>query len=892
MTTHTAPHTDSDHQMPEIPLYSDRLSNGLTLLVHENPEAENISVHIAYGVGAKDEPAGMFGIAHLLEHLMFSGSKNLTGSFIQHLQQAGAQGLNGTTTADITSFLQTVPPGSLDFVLFAESDRMGYLIEGLTPEALEVQRRVVLREMDENESQAYGKVQGVLLRHLYPAEHPYAHKVAGEVADLQSIAFDDAVNWIRQFYRPDNAVITLTGNITAEQAREKVTHWFDPIPAGEPLQRTLSEIPVLHYPRRVILQDQVDTTLLRLCWPLPGYTSPVNGAMEIFANILANLPSSLLTQQLMIENSLASDISAFVETGLLCSVFNLRIMLNPGVDVSEVEHLIQQALNQVVNTPLPSELVEQSRRQLLSETYSVLADPLAFAAEIGQHALKTQNQSALHEHVNQKLQLSAEEIVYTAKQWLGNGMLGLSVEPFTARTTLKPDAPVRIAPPVHLTPARPLPPAEIFKLKNGLEITLIKATETERAAFSLLLPGGAICDPSGLEGLALLTCSLLSAGTTQYDASALHQLFEDYQAHFEVDIQPDACIVHVFMPAQSLGDLLTLLGTMLNETQPEDTMIEAHQDYFQESISQRSLKEWALPALVYPHSHPARKPSFSQGTDLSIRAITPEQVRLFFANYYRPQGAKLLLSTTYARSEASRLLEQALGNWTGKPLPPPPVMPATSSSGSALVANNPGASMNSLALYFPMPVRGSETDAEVQIIHSLLAGSFGSRINYSLREVHQLTYNVVAEQEDLPDSRLIGFRFEIAPRDTLTAISIIMDELKALHSVKPLTDEEIKRLAHTEFHQLNHQVTGDYEGLLVREFLARKKLSPDYFANIRQQIMKCTVAGVYKVIERYMQPSQGRWLLSGDLTDIFNDLEPLINVPTDYLPADIDTLYK
>lgn len=878
--------------MPEIPLYRERLANGLTLQVYEDPQAENVSIHIAYGVGAKDEPAGMFGFAHLLEHLMFSGSQGLPGSFIQHLQQAGAQGLNGVTTADMTRFFQTVPPGSVDFALFAESDRMGYLTQALTPEALDVQRRVVIREMDENESQPYGKVQGALLRNLYPAHHPYAHKVAGEVTDLENTGFEEAVRWIQRYYRPNNAVLTLAGKITATQALEKVTHWFGALPPGEPLEYSLSELPALSHLRKVVVQDNVDETLLRICWPLPSYNSPVSAAMEIFAGVLANLEGSLLIQQLMVNNAYAIDVSAFIEQGILCSVFNLRIMLQPGIAVTQVEDVINHCLQQVLDQAPDADLYADGRQLLLSSTYGDLSDPLGLADAVGKHALLARDNSGLHQRINQALAVTDDEIHTMARQWLGEGRLWLTVEPFNVRAENVDPSPVRTPPAVILPSPRTLPQSDNFTLSNGLQVKLFPSSAEEQVTLSLLLPAGAVYEAPGEEGLAQLVCSLLAAGTLQYDAQALHQWLQHHQVYFEAEALPDVAVIHMFMPRTSLPEVLPLLTSMVSEMQPTEDTTAAHRDYFRQMMAGCSVKDWALPRIIYDEHHPLRQPAFSQGSDRSLQRLTTAQVNAFYRRCYRPAGATLLLFSSNQRSDIEALLTQTLGTWSPQPSPERPPLPAPADKGSVVLVDKPNNAINTLSVFFPLPGRGDGYDAELQIIHQLLAASFGSRINYNLREVHQLTYNVVAHHEDLPGCQLTGFEVDVAAKDTLAAVKVIMDELHALQETRMITQDELSGFARTGFFSVNQPLNGDHDVMMTQELLCRAGLPADYFTTLSEQMLNASLGSVCKQVKHYLHPSRARWLMTGDLNLLTEQLGSLTELPVCRLPEDLDELYS
>ncbi|MDP0907629.1 insulinase family protein, partial [Klebsiella pneumoniae] len=161
--------------------------------------------------------------AHLFDHLMFEGSVNAPGSFLENMMRAGATNLNAFTSTDRTTYHATVPTGSLDYALFMESDRMGHFYDSITRQSLDQQRRVVLNEKLETESGPYGKLYEFKSRGCFPAEHPYAHTVIGEKSDLVAATLDDVKRWFRKWYTPSNAVLALCGDIDVASAREKVT---------------------------------------------------------------------------------------------------------------------------------------------------------------------------------------------------------------------------------------------------------------------------------------------------------------------------------------------------------------------------------------------------------------------------------------------------------------------------------------------------------------------------------------------------------------------------------------------------------------------------------------------------------------------------------------------
>ncbi|MBT8087814.1 MAG: insulinase family protein, partial [Gammaproteobacteria bacterium] len=219
----------------DIPYESFRLDNGLNVLVHTDHSTPTVFVGMWYGVGSKDEPDGKSGFAHLFEHLMFQGTENREGEYFSPFIDAGATGMNGTTSDDRTNYYATVPTGALDMALWMESDRMSYLLGAVTQEALDEQRAVVQNEKRQRETRPYAKTGEKIREGLYPVGHPYRHTVIGSMEDLEAASLDDVHDWFRQYYGASNAVLVLAGDVSLEDAKARVTHYFSGAPAGPPL---------------------------------------------------------------------------------------------------------------------------------------------------------------------------------------------------------------------------------------------------------------------------------------------------------------------------------------------------------------------------------------------------------------------------------------------------------------------------------------------------------------------------------------------------------------------------------------------------------------------------------------------------------------------------------
>src|SRR6266403_849426 len=219
----------------DIPYERFVLDNGLTVIVHEDHKAPIVAINTWYHVGSKNEKPGKTGFAHLFEHLMFGGSENLKGRYIDAMERVGATDLNGTTNSDRTNYFENVPTSALDYALFLESDRMGHFYNTINKETLDLQRGVVQNEKRQGDNQPYSISRYLITENTYPAGHGYSWTTIGSMEDLNAASLADVQEWFKTYYGPSNATLVIAGDIDVKTAREKVQKYFGDIPAGPPV---------------------------------------------------------------------------------------------------------------------------------------------------------------------------------------------------------------------------------------------------------------------------------------------------------------------------------------------------------------------------------------------------------------------------------------------------------------------------------------------------------------------------------------------------------------------------------------------------------------------------------------------------------------------------------
>lgn len=336
------------------------LDNGLRVIVHEDHSVQIAVMNILYDVGSRDEQPHKTGFAHLFEHLMFGGSKNIP-SYDEPLQLVGGEN-NAFTNTDITNYYLTVPASNIETGFWLESDRM--LSLSFDPKVLEVQRKVVIEEFKQRYlNQPYGDV-WLKLRPLAYKSHPYQWATIGkEISHIENATMDDVKGFFFTHYLPNNAILVVAGNVTVDQVKQLSEKWFGPIPSGKKTKRQLVVEPKQKGKRILNVDAKVPANALYKTYHMPGRFHPDYYGADLLSDILSRGQSSRLYQTLVKEKEIFTSISSFVmgtiDPGLL--VVNGR--LKEGVDLMEAEKQVDEILQSVVAAEIENDELQKAKNQ-------------------------------------------------------------------------------------------------------------------------------------------------------------------------------------------------------------------------------------------------------------------------------------------------------------------------------------------------------------------------------------------------------------------------------------------------------------------------------------------------------------------------------------------------
>jgi predicted Zn-dependent peptidase len=401
--------------VPRVEFTESRLPNGLRLIISEDHVAPVAAVNVWYNVGSKHEVVGKTGFAHLFEHVMFQGSAHVGKAEHIALVQAAGGTMNGTTWLDRTNYYETMPSHQVALALWLEADRMGTLLDALSQENLDNQREVVKNEKRWSyDNRPYGSWVEKMLGSLFPDGHPYHHPTIGSMEDLDAASVEDVSDFFRLHYAPNNAVLSVVGDVEPEQVRAWVSAYFGKIPANPNLP---AHLPDMTLPARIgseireVVPDRVP--LPRIHW---GFRGPLFGdhrldALDLAGHILAGGKGSRLHRRLVREERLAQDVALF-SMGLVAgaSITAGWATARPGVDLEKLETAFWEELDRIGREPPTDDELARAKALIEADELGALQSVHEKADRPSMYATLFGKPEMINDILPRYLSTTAEEI--------------------------------------------------------------------------------------------------------------------------------------------------------------------------------------------------------------------------------------------------------------------------------------------------------------------------------------------------------------------------------------------------------------------------------------------------------------------------------------------------
>ncbi len=758
-----------------IPYTKYKLPNGLTLIVHEDHSDPVVHVDVTYHVGSGREEVGKSGFAHFFEHMMFQGSDNVADE--EHFKIVSESGgtLNGTTNRDRTNYFETVPRNQLETALWLEADRMGFLLDAVTQPKFEVQRETVKNERGQNyDNRPYGLVYEMTSKNLYPYGHPYSWTTIGYIEDLNRVDVNDLKNFFLRWYGPNNATLTVGGDVKPEEVVKLVEKYFGSIPAGPAVQDMKPQPAKLDRDRYVSYEDNIRFPMLRMTFPAPESGHKDEPALDVLAEILGQGKTSIFYKNFVKEQK-AMQASVFNSASELAGEFGITVMAYPNTPLAQTEELARKSIAEFETRGINEEDLQRFKAQAESSLINRMASVSGKVSQLAYYETFRNNPNYIQEEIKRIQAVTKEDVQRVYNQYIkGKPAVILSVVPkgkpellakadnytistdgYTAgadeysglKYTKAVDTFDRSKRPgAGENPVVAVPNYYTGKFKNGLKMIGTNTNEIPTVTMQLTIKGGhrlAAATP-GKAGIASLTADMLNEDTQNYTSEQFSNELDKLGSSIRISAGQNDTYITVQSLKRNLDKTLALLEERLFRPKFAQDDFERLKKQQLEAIANQATQPTAIAnnvysKLLYGDGHIMAIPT--SGTAETVENISLEDVKQFYNANYSPSVAQLVVVGDISEKELMGKLN-FLKKWKKKnvQLPADVKTPAIEKTRIYLV-DKPDAAQSEIRIgYMAMPYDATGEYYKLGLMNYNLGGAFNSRINLNLREDKGYTY--------------------------------------------------------------------------------------------------------------------------------------------------------
>ncbi len=861
----------------DIPHEKFVLKNGLTVIVHEDHKAPIVAVNVWYHVGSKNERPGKTGFAHLFEHLMFGGSEHFHGRYVEAMERIGATNLNGTTNPDRTNYFQNVPTSALDYTLWMESDRMGYMVGAIDQKTLDLQRGVVQNEKRQGENQPYGVTRQLLAENTYPANHPYSWTTIGSMEDLNAASLEDVKQWFRTYYGPSNAVLVVAGDVQPKEVREKVEKYFGEIPPGPPVARQKAWVAKRTGSHRGSVQDRVPQARIYIVWNTPEMGAPDADYLDLVSDCLSQGKTSRLYKRLVYDEQIATEASAYIIPNEIGQQFVIQATARPGGDLAKVEKAAREELARFLESGPADDEMRRVRTQYMANFIRGIERIGGFG---GKSDVLASSQVYLGSADAYKIKLkrvreaNGENLRSAARRWLSDGDYALEVHPFPQYVSSNARVDRSKAPDTGRPPDLKLPALERMTLENGLKIVLAERHEIPVVNFWLSVDAGYAADQFGTPGTARLASSLLDGGTKTRTALQISDQLAMLGAQLSAASSLDASTVRLSALKTNLDPSLELFAdVILNPSFPEADFRRQQKQQIaaiqREKATPFQMGLRVLPRLIYGERHAYSNPLTGSGTEAGVAKLTREDLEKFHQTWFKPNHSTLVVVGDTTMPELRPKLEKLFAPWKPGETPrknlgtvEPPAKPVI------YLLDKPGALQSVIMAGEVAPPTNNADEIAIETMNSILGGNFGARINMNLREDKHWAYGAQSMFIDARGQRPFIVFAPVQTDKTKESLLEIDKELKGIVGDRPATEPELEKAKANETLRLpGSRETMSAVGSSILE-LVQFGLPDDYYQTYAGKVRALSTDDVERAAKRVVHPDRLVWVVVGDRSKV------------------------
>ncbi|MDN5288123.1 MAG: insulinase family protein [Mucilaginibacter sp.] len=761
-----------------IPYQKYVLSNGLTVILTEDHSDPIVHVDVTYHVGSAREEIGKSGFAHFFEHMMFEGSDHVkSGDHFKTITEAGGT-LNGSTNRDRTNYFETVPNNQLEKMLWLESDRMGFLMDAVTEKKFEIQRSTVKNERGQNyDNRPYGLASEAISKNLYPYGHPYSWLTIGYIEDLNKVDVNDLKHFFLRWYGPNNATLTIGGDINVKQTLAWVQKYFDSIPRCPEVKPTILPASVLTADRYVSYTDNyAKLPLLNIAYPGVKMFAKDLAALDGLSLIVGQGKNSIFYKN-FIKSRKAAQASMSSGNTELSGEINIRVVPYPGQSLEDMKKLVDESFSEFGQKGVTDDDLARFKGSAEADYINSLSSISGKVSELASAQTFTGNPNQIGRELEDIRKVTKADIMRVYYQYVkGKAAVILSVLPKGGN--IKPVAADNytidqkgykapdygydkltyhkakdnfdrnLKPAAGPNPVIKVPPFWTAKTVNGINIIGAYTNEIPTVTLSLSIKGGGLLaskDPSKA-GLPGIVGQMLNDETQHFTAEQMNAELEKLGSSIQVGTGAEEIVFSVSSLTKNLDQTLKLLQERLFHPKFTEEALERIKKQIMQGFQIAKTQPANIAGTVYSkvlYGKDNIRTYGLSGNEQTVPNITLADVQAYYDNYFSPAITSIVVVGDVMEAGVKSKLS-FLNSWTAKSVD----IPAASTDGKPVIKNTlylvdvPHAAQSEIRIGYLTGLNYDATGTfyRLGLANYSLGGGFNSRLNMDLREEKGWTY--------------------------------------------------------------------------------------------------------------------------------------------------------
>lgn len=899
-----------------IPYQKFVLGNGLTLILHSDNSDPLVHVDITYHVGSGREDLGNSGFAHFFEHMMFQGSENVADE--QHFKLVTEAGgtMNGTTNTDRTNYFETVPANQLEKMLWLEADRMGFLVDAVTQEKFEVQRETVKNERGQRvDNRPYGRLNERVSEALYPAGHAYSWPVIGYLDDLNRVNVNDLKAFFLRWYGPNNATLTIGGDINITETLVLVKKYFGSIPRGPEVAMPEKPVFEITEDRYISMEDNVHLPLLYMTYPTVSLRHADEAPLDVLSSILGGGKASLLYKNL-VKTQFAVQAEVSHPCAELSCTFSLYALPHPasGKSLSDIENVIRDTLVEFEQRGVEDDDLLKAKADMEASFIFGLQSVSGKVSQLAANQTFSNNPNYIAQDIARYNNVTKEDVMRVFKKYIKDqhGVI-MSVVPngqlsaIAAKDNFVPgprssgdgastsadDIAVRkgvddfdrsIIPIAGANKAVDIPEMWQHNFDNGISILGAQSSETPTTSVLLKIPAGHYYNAKNTAGTAGLVASMLKESTTERSAEEMSKALQKLGSSIYISAGNLYLNINISSLTKNLDATLTLVNEQLRapaflESEFERLKSNAIQGALNNRKDAGYLASTAYRQLLNADNIAAMP---SSGNEKSLTNISLDDVKAFYQQQVKPFGGQLIAVSDLGQAELTKSLS-ILEDWEGKAVDLNLSLPeGDGKMGVIYLVNKDDAAQSAIRIgkrSMTEDITGEYYKSS--LMNFALGGAFNSRINLNLREDKGYTYGA---RSYFNGGKLSGYytaTAEVRADATDKSIAEFINEIKD-YSERGITDDELMFMRNS----INQKDALKYETPRAKlAFLAQileHDLTPDFVRQRSEIVTNITKAEINALAKKHLSVDDMLMVVVGDAKTLRPQLKALGYKVLDY----------